>query len=61
MSDLGRENMNDVYKCLVGTVPMFQFAAGSPVYENMRKHFEFLWAVDLNDELNQTYRVEVLI
>lgn len=58
---LGRENINDTYKCLVGTMPMFQFSAGSPVYENMRKHFEFLWTVDSNKELNQTYRVETLI
>ncbi len=58
---LGRENINGKYKCLVGTVPMFQFAADSPVYDNMRKHFEFLWTVDLNKELNQVFRVEQLI
>jgi hypothetical protein len=58
---LGRERLNGYYKCLVGTVPMFQFAAGSAVYNNMRKHFEFLWEVESNKELNQLFRVERLI
>ncbi len=58
---LGRENINGNYKCLVGTVPMFQFAAGSPVYDSIRKHFDFLWTVDSNKELNQVFRVEQLI
>jgi hypothetical protein len=58
---LGRENLNGYNKCMVGTVPIFQFAAGSPVYENMRKHFEFLWNVEQNKELNQLFRVEQII
>jgi predicted DNA-binding ribbon-helix-helix protein len=58
---LARENLNGYYKCMVGTVPMLQFAAGSAVYENMRKHFEFLWNIESNKELNQVFRVEKLI
>jgi len=58
---LGRENFNGSSRCLVGLVPILQFSCASPMYKYLRKHFEFLWQIEQDRELNKIYRVETLI
>jgi len=54
---IGRTEDKPHYQCLGGTVPVIITGKTSPWYKYFKNHFNFLWGLDNNTELNKIFNV----
>lgn len=55
---IGRTEDRPHYQCLGGTVPVIVTGKSSPWYKYFENHFNFLWGLDNNTNLNEVFHVQ---